>query len=940
MTDHVTGEGASSDIRTEPGSGPETPGEPPPYARDATEVAAALGSDPALGLSAQETAARLSRSGPNEIRGEQPPSMLAVALKLLRDPMNLMLIAVAVVSLLIGQVSTGVVVGLLLVLNVVLGSRQELKARASVDALAKLQVPQAKTVRDGRLVLVPAVDLVPGDVVQLEAGDIVPADGRILRSVTLEVQESALTGESTPVAKDGSVLTPDVPLADRSNMLFQNTSATRGTASMVVTATGMRTQMGQIAAMLTSVTRTRSPLQRELDGLTRVLGIIAWSAVAFIVVVGVVRGMPLSQLMLLGTAMAISAIPTGLPAFVSAMLSYGARQLADAKAVVKNLTDVETLGATSVINTDKTGTLTLNQMMVSTLYANGSWFTVEGQGYRKSGAILSVAGVAVPDFTRLALGLCLDSDATVGDDGSVVGDPTEAALVVLAAKLGVDAEETRRAYPRLAEVPFDSDYKFMATFHTFPVDGVAHVIELVKGAPDVVLARCSRAGGPLSTAQVSIDEARPGIEAANARMGEKGLRVLAFAARLVAEDETQALSDDPMALTHDLAFVGMVGIIDPLRAEAKQAVSTALRAGIDVRMITGDHAVTARAIGETLGLGTGSVSGRELESMSDEELGQRLPELHVFGRVSPEDKLRLARVMQEQGSIVAMTGDAVNDAAALKQADIGVAMGTGSEVSQQAARMILTDDNFGTLVNAVELGRNVYAKVVSYIRYQMTQLLSLVMLFVAASVFDINSGVALTPSMVLFLLFFVTAAGVVVIVVEPGDPDVMSRPPRDPRLPIANRAAVVVWLLYATVLFLAALTPLVVGPDEPSISRPSAAMTMTFVVMGLGTVFNALTNRRDPTSAVSPPILKALAISLVPVVLIVLATELPGLNDGLATLPLTGSQWLACVGLALLLPLAIEVSKWVRRARTPVPPTAAVGPQVVAPRGVLPEATA
>ncbi|MGH3315990.1 MAG: cation-translocating P-type ATPase [Nocardioidaceae bacterium] len=927
-----------SDIRTEPGSGPEAPDGPPPYARDATEVAMALGSDPARGLSAQEATSRLSRFGPNEIHGERPPSMLAVALKLLRDPMNLMLVAVTVVSLLIGQVSTGIVVALLLALNVVLGSRQELKARASVDALAKLQVPQARVVRDGGLVLVPAVDLVPGDVVQLEAGDIVPADGRIVRSVTLEVQESALTGESTPVAKDGSVLTPDVPLADRSNMLFQNTSVTRGTASMVVAATGMRTQMGQIAAMLTSVTRTRSPLQRELDGLTRVLGIIAWSAVAFIVVVGVVRGMPLSQLMLLGTAMAISAIPTGLPAFVSAMLSYGARQLADAKAVVKNLTDVETLGATSVINTDKTGTLTLNQMMVSMLYANGSWFTVEGQGYRKTGAILSVAGAAVPDFTRLALGLCLDSDATVGDDGSVVGDPTEAALVVLAAKLGVDAEETRRAYPRLAEVPFDSEYKFMATFHTFPVDGVPHVIELVKGGPDVVLARCSRAGGPLSAAQVPIDEARAGIETANARMGEKGLRVLAFAARLVAEDEKPVLSDDPMSLTRDLAFVGMVGIIDPLRTEAKQAVSTALRAGIDVRMITGDHAVTARAIGETLGLGPGSVSGRELESMSDEELGQRLPELHVFGRVSPEDKLRLARVMQEQGSIVAMTGDAVNDAAALKQADIGVAMGTGSEVSQQAARMILTDDNFGTLVHAVELGRNVYAKVVSYIRYQMTQLLSLVMLFVAATVFDINSGVALTPSMVLFLLFFVTAAGVVVIVVEPGDPDVMSRPPRDPKLPIANRSAVVVWLLYATVLFLAALAPLVVGPDEPSISGPSAAMTMTFVVMGLGTVFNALTNRRDPTSGVSPPILKALAISLVPVAMIVLATELPGLNDGLATLPLTGSQWLACIGLALLLPLVIEVSKWVRRVRKPVP-KAAVAP-VVAPRGVLPEATA
>jgi len=654
-----------------------------------------------------------------------------------------------------------------------------------------------------------------------------------------------------------------------------------------------------------------------LDTLTRVLGIIAWTAVAFIVVVGLLRGVPVSELLLLGTAMAISAIPTGLPAFVSGMLSYGAKQLAAAKAVVKNLTDVETLGATSAINTDKTGTLTMNQMMVSTIYANGSWFTVEGEGYRKTGQILSVAGTPVPDFTRLALGLVLDSDATVADDGAVVGDPTEAALVVLSAKLGVDAEETRRAYPRIAEVPFDSEYKFMATFHHFPVEQTDHVIELVKGGPDVVLARCTRAGGPLSGSQVPIEQVRAGIEAANAAMGEKGLRVLAFAARLVGDADRPAMAADPMSLTHDLAFVGMVGIIDPLRAEAKAAVATALHAGIDVRMITGDHAVTARAIGETLGLGPGAISGAELQAMSDEELKRRLPRLHVFGRVSPEDKLRLARVMQSQGLIVAMTGDAVNDAAALKQADIGVAMGSGSEVTKQAARMILTDDNFGTLVHAVELGRRVYAKIVSYVRYQMTQLLSLVMLFIAATAFNINQGVALTPTMVLYLLFFVTAAGVVVITVDPGDPDVMNRPPRDPKVPITNRTAILFWILYGAVLFVAALVPLLVGRDTLSTDQASAAMTMTFVVMGLGTVFNALTNRRDPTSGLTAPLLQALAISLVPVAMIVLATQLPGLQAGLLTTSLTGLQWLECVGLALLLPMAIEVGKWIRRRRAP-----------------------
>ena len=886
----------------------------PPYLRDVADVVPSLGSDADAGLTAGEAAARLARVGPNEIGKEKPPSLWAVALVQLRDPMNIMLIAVVAVSFVIGEVSTGVIVALLILLNVVLGTRQELNARASIDALANLQVPQAKVVRDGTLALVPAVEIVPGDIVQVEAGDLVPADGRIVRSATLETQEAALTGESAPIPKDAAALAgPDVALGDRSNMLFQNTAVTRGTAAMVVTATGMQTEMGKIATMLSSVTRTRSPLQKELGKLTYVLGIIAWGAVAFIVVVGVARGEKFSEVLLLGTAMAISAIPTGMPAFVSGLLSQGAKQLADAKAVVKNLTDVETLGATSAINTDKTGTLTLNQMMVSTLYTAGLWFTVEGEGYRKTGALRSVAGAPVPDFTRLALGLVLDSDATVSDDGDVVGDPTEAALVVLAAKLGVDAEETRRAAPRLAEVPFDSEYKFMATFHRYEVDGTERVIQLVKGGPDVVLARCALAGGPLSGSQVPVAEARSDIDDANARMGEKGLRVLAFAARILDDGELDAMATDPMSLVHDLGFVGLVGIIDPLRPSSAAAVQTALGAGIDVRMITGDHAVTAQAIGESLGLGPGAISGSELEALSDRELKHRLPDLHVFGRVSPQDKLRLARLMQEEGLIVAMTGDAVNDAAALKQADIGVAMGSGSEVTKQAGRMILTDDNFGTLVNAVEIGRRVYEKVVAYVRYQMTQLLALVFLFIAATAFDINSGVALTPLMVLYLLVFMTSAGVIVIADDPGEPDVMHRPPRDPKVPITNRGAITLWVVYAATLFIGALIPLVAGPDAPRTDVPTASLTMTFVVMGLGTVFNALGNRRDPASGLSSPLLKALGISLVPVAMLVLATELPGLQRGLLTTSLTGREWLACFGLAALLPIVIETSKWIRR---------------------------
>ena len=897
---------------------PATATVPPPYALEAVQVVAEKGSNGTTGLSPAEASARLAQYGENKITSEKPPSIWAVALAQLRDPMNIMLVAVTVVSLVIGQVPTAIVVALLVVLNVVLGARQELQARASVDALSKMQVPQTRVVRGGELVQIPALNVVPGDIVQVEAGDIVPADGRIIRSATLETQEAALTGESAPIAKDNVMLTSgDVGIGDRSNMLFQNTSVTRGTAAMVVTATGMETQMGRIATMLTSVKRTRSPLQKELDSLTRVLGIIAWTAVGIIVVVGLARGLSATDVLLLGTAMAISAIPTGLPTFVSAMLSYGAKQLAAAKAVVKNLTDVETLGATSAINTDKTGTLTMNQMMVSTLYTGGEWFSVEGEGYGKTGQILSVAGAPVPDFTRLAYGLALDTDATVADDGTVVGDPTEAALVVLAAKLGVDAEQTRRAYPRVAEVPFDSDYKFMATFHRVPIEGTDRLVGLVKGGPDVVLARCRTEGGALNESQVPIAEARDSIEMANETMAQKGLRVLAFATRLLDEADIPSLTKDPMAFTQELSFVGMAGIIDPLRAEAKSAVRTALGAGIDVRMITGDHAITARAIGETLGLGPGAISGAELQALSDEEVARRLPELHVFGRVSPDDKLRLCRIMQQQGLIVAMTGDAVNDAAALKQADIGVAMGSGSEVSKQAARMILTDDNFGSLVHAVELGRTIYGKVVSYIRYQMTQLLSLVLLFLVATAFDINKGIAMTPLMVLFLNFFVSVFPVIVIAMDPGDPDVMKRPPRDPKVPITNRPAIVRWVMYGTVLCAAALVPLIAGPDTLHVNEPSASMTMTFVVIGLGTIFSGLVMRREPSSGLLPPVLNAIKILVLPVILLVLATELNFMQRGLLTESLSGKEWLACIGLALIVPIVVEVDKWLRRRNLP-----------------------
>ena len=883
------------------------------HALSAKEVAEKLGTDLEAGLSASEAADRLQRYGPNALQKEAKASVWEVALGQVRDPMNIMLLAVAVVSLLIGEWSTGILVAFLVALNVVLGTRQELKARASVEALAEMQIPQARVMRDGQLVGVAATDVVPGDLVAVESGDIVVADGRIVRSTNLETQEAALTGESAPIPKGAETVDADAALGDRTDMAFQNTSVTRGTAQFVVTATGMGTEVGKIAGLLQSVQRSRSPLQQQLDGLTKWLGVVAWTALAIVVIAGLIRGLDFSDLLLLGTAMAISAIPTGMPTFVQGMLSYGARKLADARAIVRNLSDVETLGATSAINTDKTGTLTLNQMTATKVFYGGDWFNVEGGGYSKQGAILGAAGQSVPDFHPLALACVLASDATVTDDGQAVGDPTEAALVVLAAKVGVDAGITRREYPRLADVPFDSAYKYMATFHRHERGGREEIVELVKGAPDVVLDLSSRA--LWNGEEVDVATVREQFLQANRELSENGLRVLALAFRRMTPDQASLIQEGPQAQVTDLVFGALVGIIDPLRTEAKDAVTIALAAGIDVRMITGDHTITARAIADQLGLGEGVLTGPEFAALSDDEVKERLPELHVFGRVSPEDKLRLATLMQEQGLVVAMTGDAVNDAAALKKADIGVAMGSGSEVSKQAAKMVLTDDNFATLVHAVELGRDIYHKITAYIRYQMSQLFGLVSLFLIAAVFGINDGVALQPMQAIFLNFFVAIFPVIAIMTDVTDPTVMKAKPRDPKVAIFNKHTGPRWIFYGLVLGVMSMIPLVWGPDEPSIDDPSVAMTMAFAVMGASTILSGFVMRHDREMAFSNMTLKFAGTLGIGALVVIFATEFRFLQQWLLTTSLTGPQWAAVLGLALVMPIVVGIDKTIQRMR-------------------------
>ena len=889
------------------------------YALSAQDVTTQLGVDADTGLTVAEVDRRLAEYGPNELPTEPPPSMWVVAREQLVNPMNIMLLFVVAASFAIVQIATALVVLGLVLFNVVMGTNQELKARASVEALAKLQVPHARVRRSGQIAEIDSTKLVPGDIGLLEAGDVVPADGRIISSATLEVQEAALTGESAPVPKDPSTLPGgETPLGDRTNLVFQNTQVTRGTTVFVVTATGSATEMGRIAGMVTATKRTKSPLQRELDGMTKVFGLIAFVAVAIIAIFGLVRGQDTTTLLLLCISTAIASIPTGLPTFVQAMLSSGAQRLAEHKAVVKSLSDVETLGGTTVINSDKTGTLTMNAMTATTMLAGGDWFKIEGPGYQKAGAILGTGGEKPPDFHRLALGLVLCTDATVGDDGSVIGDPTEAAFVVLAAKMGVDAEQTRESLPRLAEVPFDSAYKFMATFHDLPDRMGGLVIHQphftsVKGAPDVVLQRCGYAlwhGEVVPVAAV-----RDEILAANRQLSERGLRVLAFAARDLDNAEMTAALADPMAAVTDLVMVALVGIVDPLRTEARDAVHTALGAGIDVRMITGDHTVTARAIADELGLGPGVITGTELQHLSDDDVISRLPRLHVFGRVAPEDKLRLAKLMQQEGQVVAMTGDAVNDAAALKQADVGVAMGSGSEVTKQAAKIVLTDDNFATLVRAVDLGRDIYRRISTYIRLQLTILSSVLQLMVYATILNINGGVALFPLQLLFCKFFVVITVVIGFIVDVPDPGVMQRPPRKPGTKIVTRPWIIRWFIFGFVVAATALCVLEWGPGKPSTTQASVNMTMAFAIVSLSAVNIGLVMRRERQAPWSSPVFPYLGWIILGWFITWAAVELNMFQRLLDTTSLSGRQWVVVLALSLLAPAVVAADKLIQLSR-------------------------
>ena len=874
--------------------------------------------EPERGLTGDEAARRLAQYGPNRFVETKGESRLHAFLRQYRDPMQIVLLAAGVISIYpVKQLGTGIVILLLTLLNAVLGLNQEGKAAAAVAALAKMMIVKARVRRDGALAQLAAEELVPGDVVAIEAGDVVPADGRLLAAATLEIAESALTGESLPVSK-GVEAVPDgaAALGDRTDMVYMNTNVTRGTGELVVTSTGMSTEVGHISGMLQGQDESKSPLTIQLEKLTKQLVTIAGLALVASVAINMARGQDFKEVFTVAVAFAIAAIPTGLPAVVTTILSRGTRLLAEANAIVKRLRATETLGATSAICSDKTGTLTLNQMTAVELTIPGRRYTVSGGGYSTEGTITHVYGEPEVPLEQFALPLVLACDAVLTATGEMIGDPTEGALVVLGAKAGLDVDATRERYPRVAELPFDTAYKLMATFHRMPDEAGREVVRcFIKGAPDQLLARASTHLDPALEPAPADEDFKARYLAENGRLAAQGLRVMATARK-----DFDAAGFDPDAdlleQLQGLTLMALVGIVDPPRAAAKAAIATAHDAGIQVRMITGDHVITAEAIARKLGIRGRAISGAEFAGLSKDEAVAQIDDIGVIARVTPEQKVRLVDILKSKGHVVGMTGDGVNDAPALKQSDIGIAMGiTGTEVSKEAAAMILTDDNFATIVKAVELGRGLYDNLVKYIRFQMGVLAGMIVTFLGASILNIVTGIPFLPLQTLWVNFTTQVFQSVGLGYGQPSTGLMKRRPRKPDKAILTRADTR-WFVIAGLVMAAATLAVIAGTEHSH--DEALARTMGLTTFSLANLFFSFTARDHLRSVFNlgdwndRTFLTATLMSLAA---IVFATELRFFQRILDTQELSGNQWLICIGAALSIVVTSEIRKVMLRRR-------------------------
>jgi len=895
-----------SDSTSTPGSFPAW------HTLSVADALAAQGVSAERGLSAAEVTSRRATHGPNRFTEQKTESRWHAFLRQYADIMQIVLLGAGIASIVVvRQVPTGVMLILLTVFNAYLGLSQEGKAAAAVAALQHMMIVKARVRRDGELAEVPAEELVPGDIVAFEAGDVITADGRLLKAATVEIDEAALTGESLPVPKLLDTVEPDAALGDRTDMAFMNTNVTRGAGEMLVTATGMNTEVGHISGMLQSATEEETPLTRQINALTRQLLVIAGLALLASMAIGYFRyGQTFDVLFVTAIAFAVSAIPTGLPAVITTILSAGSQALARAHAIVKQLRSVETLGSTSAINSDKTGTLTLNQMTAVELTIPGRRHTVTGTGYGIEGTIERVGGDADVPLDAFLLPCVLASDAVV-KDGELIGDPTEGALVVLAEKGGVSAAATRETYPRVATLPFDAEYKMMATFHRMKDESGGDVIRgFIKGAPDQLLKRGADVITPDLTSTLPVDDdIRQRVKDENMRLGSKGLRVLATG-RKDFDPATFDPNADLLPLLDGMTLLALIGIVDPPRPSAKKSIAEAHGAGIQVRMITGDHAVTAEAIATELGIRGKAITGAQFRALTDEEAIKEIDDIGVIARVAPEDKVHLVDILRQKGNIVAMTGDGVNDAPPLKRADIGVAMGiTGTEVSKEAANMILTDDNFATIVKAVELGRGLYDNLKKYIRFQVGILIGYIATFLGSSILNVLGGVPFVPFQTLFMNFTVQVFQAVGLGYGKPAEGLMGRKPRATDEALLSRP-LLVWLAIAGLVMGggALLTIAWAGQTyDETVSR-----TMGMVVFTISNVAFSLATKDERTSAFSLDLLgdrPFFLATLASIVTIVLMAEFDLFNRLLDTTGLTLEQWAICILVGLVIIPVSEVRK-------------------------------
>ncbi|MGB8400419.1 cation-translocating P-type ATPase [Bradyrhizobium sp.] len=785
------------------------------------------------GLASHVVDERREMFGRNALKEQTPRQPWLKFLDQFNSLLIIVLMAAAVLAATVGNLKDAAVILAVVLLNAMLGFFQEQRAEQSLAALRRMLPVRARVRRDGAVTNIEADQLVPGDIVLLEAGERVPADGRLILSAALAIDESSLTGESLPASKDADAVAElAAPLAERRNVAFMNTLVTRGRGEMVVTVIGPETVMGRISIELAATDEARSPLQQQLDVLGKRLGGLALTLVALLGFLEYLRSVDLAHALLDAIALAVAAVPEGLPVVVTLTLALGMRRMAEHCVIVKKLSSVETLGSTTVICSDKTGTLTLNQMTVRAFFFDGRRFTVTGEGYRTEGEIRSQGEVArAGDLEPLLIPLALCNDSELRD-GAVVGDPMEGALLVLAAKGGIERAKLSRELPRIAEIPFDAAHKFMATLH-----GNGEEVDIfVKGAPDVLLTRCTRRYAPGNDAHLNNTD-NAAIEAAYREFAGRGLRGLLVARRSVPAREITA-AQDLHELVKDLTFVGLIGLMDPPRPEAKQAIDQARSAGIAVKMITGDHKDTALAIARELGIEGSALTGTELDAMDALDLADRIDDIAVFTRVAPEHKVKIVRALQSKGQVVAMTGDGVNDAPALKFADIGIAMGvTGTEVSKAAASMVLTDDNFASIVTAIRQGRALYDNIVKFIRFQLSTTIGAILTVFFAPLAGLPEP--FTPLQILWVAMIMDGPPAVSLALDTARPGLMHEPPRPRDVPLLPFARLVKIIAFGITMMVGTLAILHFGLQTGSQDRALTLAFTTFILFQFFNVFNA-----------------------------------------------------------------------------------------------------